>query len=883
MTEQPTGTVTLLFSDIEGSTRLLERLGTASYSVTLELQRRVLRRAFAEHDGFEVDSDGDAFFVAFARAQDAIGAAAAAQDALSGVEWPEGLAFRVRIGIHTGEPLAIAPRYVGLDVHKAARIMAAGHGGQVLLSQATRDLTSNIDLRDLGLHRLKDLAEPEHLYQLGQAEFPPLRSLNRTNLPLATGPLLGRETELARIRELLTAGSRLLTLTGPGGSGKTRLALQAAAELVDEFEDGVFFVPLAPLGAAGAVPDAVAQALGLRPDDNLQAYLQSRRLLLVLDNTEHLAGVERFVADLLIGDVVALVTSRSPLHLSAELELAVEPLAGEAAAELFSLRAAAVGRSVVPDETIVELCRRLDNLPLAVELAAARAKLLAPGAILERLDEALPFLTGGPRDAPERQQTLRATIEWSHELLSAAERVALRRLAVFRGSFALDAAEAVSGADFDLVAALVDKSLLKAVDQRLLMLETIREFAFEQLEAAREASETLLCHARWYEQRVQELARERNGPRAAEIFAWYGAETTNTWVALDTLLASDSEQALAFATELGPFWAARGQIDAGRKWMQRAIGALEPSKVRARDYQRLGQLTLRAGNLHEADAAFERAILLAKADGDAFGQSKALESLSQTAYYALEHDRAVTLAEQAVAAAEQSGDATRIAESKMAHAVALTTVDLLDRARSLLEEVLRFFEGTRNAAGVATAGINLAEVELREGSLVAAGEHALRALEIHEGLEHTFVAYDLEFIGTLHLAADRPDDALVEFGKALEASVAAGDATNVLVAAVGIATTAWRADPSRAARISSAAESKGIHASGIRRDQSDRAMSGVKAALGQEGFDQEVERGRTLSLDETIELAHELAQLAKTGEISANGDDSAESPSKVYN
>jgi predicted ATPase/class 3 adenylate cyclase len=869
MAEQPTGTVTLLFSDIEGSTRLLEWLGPDRYGETLELQRRVLRRAFSEQDGFEVDCEGDAFFIAFARAQQALSAAAAAQDALSAVEWPEGVALRVRIGIHTGEPLAISPRYVGLDVHKAARIMAAGHGGQVVVSQATRELASNADLRDLGLHRLKDLAQPERLYQLGQTEFPPLRSLNRTNLPLATGPLLGRDAELARIQELLTGGSRLLTLTGPGGSGKTRLALQAAAELVDAFPDGVFFVALAPLGAAAAAPGAVAQALGLRPDDDLQAYLGSRRLLLVLDNAEHLAGIEELVADLLCGDVVVLVTSRSPLHLSAELELAVEPLAGGAAAELFSLRAAAVGRSVAPDDTIIELCRRLDNLPLAVELAAARAKLLAPRAILERLEQALPFLTGGPRDAPERQQTLRATIEWSHELLSEAERFAFRRLAVFRGSFTLDPAEAVAGADLDTVAALVDKSLLKPIDdQRVLMLETIREFALEQLEAADETAETLLRHGCWYEQRVLELAPEREGPRAAEILAWYAAETANMWAALDTLLSNDAEQALAFAAELGPFWVARGQIEAGRKWMQRAIGALEPGKVRARDYQRLGQLTLRAGNLGEADAAFERAIGLAKADGDAVGESKALDALSHTAYYALEHDRAAIFAERAVAAAEQSGDPIRLAESKSALAVALMMLDRLDPARSLLEDVLRFFEETRHAGGVALAEINLAEIELREGSLAAAGKHAQRALEIHEGLAHSFAAYDSEFIGTLHLAGDRPDDALVEFGKALEASAAAGDATNVLVAAVGIATAAWRALPGLAAQIWAAAESKGIHASGIRREQSDRAMSAVRAALGQEGFDREVERGRALSLDETVELAQELARLATTREVS---------------
>ena len=871
MAEQPTGTVTLLFSDIEGSTRLLEQLGAVRYGETLELHRRLLRHAFSEQGGYEVDCEGDAFFVSFARAQQALSAAAAAQDALSAVEWPEGLAWRVRMGIHTGEPLAMSPRYVGLDVHKAARIMAAGHGGQVLVSQATRDLASNSDLRDLGLHRLKDLAQPERLYQLGQTEFPPLRSLNRTNLPVAAGPLLGREEELARIEALLTGGSRLLTLTGPGGSGKTRLALQAAAELVDEFADGVFFVPLAPLGAAGAVPGAVAQALGLRPDDDLQAYLGSRRLLLVLDNAEHLAGVERVVSDLISGDVVVLVTSRSPLHLSVELELTVEPLAAEAAAELFSLRAAAVGRSVAPDATIVELCRRLDNLPLAVELAAARAKLLAPRAILERLEEALPFLTGGPRDAPERQQTLRATIEWSHELLSEAERVALRRLAVFRGSFTLDAAEAVAGANLDIVAALVDRSLLKPIgEQRLLMLETLREFALEQLEAAHETDETALRHARWYEQRVQDLAPERDGPRAAEILAWYDTETANTWAALDTVLTESPEQAMAFADELGPYWAIRGEIKAGRSWLRTALDGLEPAKARSRDYWRLGALTFRAGDLVEADTAFERALELAKVSDDAFGESRALEKLSETAYYAQEHHRAAALSRQAVVAAERSGDAKQIAAAQNAFALALMAVDELDTARSLLEDVSTAYQRMGNEVGIAMADLNLAEIELSEGNLVGAAEHALRALEIDERLgAHRYAAYVFEFMGTMHLVGDRPDDAIVEFGKALEASALVDDTTNVLVAAFGIATAAWRAEPRLAARTWAAAESNGIHASGIRRDQSDRAMSAVRAALGQEGFDREVRQGRALSLDETVELSHELARLvAKTGEIS---------------
>ena len=865
MTEQPTGTVTLLFSDIEGSTRLLERLGVDRFSEALELHRRLLRHAFSEQDGFEVDCDGDSFFVAFPQAQQALSSAAAAQKALSGVEWPDGLPWRVRMGIHTGEPMVVARNYLGLDVHRAARIMAAGHGGQVLVSQTTRDLVPPSGLRDLGVHRLKDLSKPERLYQLSDAEFPPLRSLNRTNLPIATGPLLGRRTELARIAELLAGGWRLVTMTGPGGSGKTRLALQAAAEFVDEFADGVFFVALAPLGHAASVPGAIAQSLGLRPDEDLHAYLATRRLLLVLDNAEHLGGVAQVVTDLLRGEIVVLVTSRSPLHLSAEVELAVEPLAAEAAAELFTLRAAAVGRSVAPDATVVELCRRLDNLPLAVELAAARSKLLGPRAILERLEQALPFLTGGPHDAPERQQTLLATIEWSHDLLSDAERVAVRRLAVFRGSFLLDAAEAVADADLDTVAALVDKSLLTTIGEaRFLMLETLREFALEQLVEAGETEQTALRHARWYLQRLRDMAPERDGSRTEETLRWYDAEIANTWAALDALLVEDVQEAMSLVAELGPYWAVRGQIKAARDWMQAAFENVEPAKLLARDYQRLGMLTVRAADVVEARAAFERALDLATEAADELGASSALELLAVTAYLEGDHNRSVELGTRAVVAAERSGDPHQLARTRTVLALPLILVEQFDRARCLLEENVVFYEEMKDASYGAIVELNLAELELHEGNVTSAGKRALRALETFERLgADNLAAFVFEFLGAADLAGGRPEKAITKYGKALDLSAIAGDATNVLAAAVGLATAASGAEPGLAARTWAAAESKGIRASGIRREQSEGAMTAVRAALGEAEFEREAALGRALSLDETIELARELARLSE--------------------
>ncbi|MGZ4412986.1 MAG: ATP-binding protein [Gaiellaceae bacterium] len=478
MAAQPTGTVTLLFTDIEGSTRLLERLGTDRYAEALGLHRRLLREAFERYDAYEVDCEGDSFFVTFATAQDGVSAAVEGQSALGAVTWPEGDEVRVRMGIHTGEPLPVPPRYVGLDVHRAARIMAAGHGGQVLLSQTTRDLVE-ADLRDLGEHRLKDLSAPQRLYQLGEADFPPLKSLWQSNLPVQPLPLIGRERELGEVLDL-SSRSRLLTLTGTGGSGKTRLALQAAAEMVDDHADGVWFVSLASLEDPALVESAIARAVGA--EEELGRFLAEKQLLLLLDNLEQLLpGAATVVAALLDSPGVrVLATSRERLAVSVEQEYPVPTLSEDDALDLFTARAQRLKPTFEPDEAAREIARRLDGLPLAIELAAARVKVMTPTQILDRLGRSLDLLTGGARDAPERQQTLRATIEWSHDLLTTTEQLLFARLGVFAASFDLDAAETVADADLDTLAALVDKNLLRQTeDGRFFMLETIHEFAIE--------------------------------------------------------------------------------------------------------------------------------------------------------------------------------------------------------------------------------------------------------------------------------------------------------------------------------------------------------------------------------------------------------------------
>jgi len=444
MTELPTGTITFLFTDVEGSTRLLREHGER-YGALLAEHRRVLRGVFARYEGVEVDTEGDAFFVAFASARKALAAAREAQQLLD--DGP----LRVRMGLHTGEAQRSDEGYVGLDVHRAARIAAVGHGGQVLVSAATSALVE-VELSDLGAHRLKDLSAPERLYQLGDRTFPPLRTLSHTNLPIPATAFLGRESELEEVTGLLRRDDvRVLTLTGPGGTGKTRLALQAAGTLADDYPDGVFWVPLAPLRDPTLVLPQVAQALGVKLDP--REYIGSRRLLLLLDNLEHLLDAAEAVGELVAScpRLGLLVTSRAPLHLDGEWEYAVDPLAENEAVALFEQRARAVSRAFAANGEVAEICRRLDCLPLAIELAAARAKLLPAHAILARLEQRLPLLAAGSRNAPERQRTLRATIEWSHSLLTEEEQRLFARLAVFAGGWELEAAEEICDADLEIL------------------------------------------------------------------------------------------------------------------------------------------------------------------------------------------------------------------------------------------------------------------------------------------------------------------------------------------------------------------------------------------------------------------------------------------------
>jgi predicted ATPase/class 3 adenylate cyclase len=541
MRELPSGTITLLFADIERSTALLQEVGAERYGAALAEYRNLVRHAVTSQGGVEVDTEGDGYFAAFPSARQAIAAAREAQAALGNS------GFRVRMGLHTGEPLVVDDDYTGLDVHRAARVADAGHGGQVLLSQSTRDLLDPSEtVRDLGRHRLKDLGEPVLVYQLGDGTFPPLRSLGVTNLPIQPTPLIGRERELEEAGRLLRT-HRFVTLTGPGGSGKTRLAVQLAAEAAEDFPDGVVWVPLQSVRDPELVVPTIARALGT--GETLREELAERRLLFVLDNFEQVLAASTKVGNLAaqLPYVKMLVTSREPLHVAAEYEYPVAPLSEHEAVALFLERATAAKPDFTGDGAVVEICRRLDCLPLALELAAPLVKALSAAELLKRLDRRLPILTGGPRDAPERQRTLRAAIAWSNELLTAAEQRAFARLAVFAGGCTLEAAEEVCQADFETVAALIDKNLLRREGDRYQMLETIGEFALERLEERGELEELRRRHAEYYLERARAVERLIRSPRAARALDELERDHGNLRVALEWLSAGTSDRPLRLA------------------------------------------------------------------------------------------------------------------------------------------------------------------------------------------------------------------------------------------------------------------------------------------------------------------------------------------------
>jgi predicted ATPase/class 3 adenylate cyclase len=763
----PSGTITLLFTDIEGSTRLLHELGDR-YVEVLADHRRTLRTAVVEHRGVEVDTQGDAFFIAFAKAPDAIAAARAAQAQLA--KSP----VRVRMGIHSGQPIVTAEGYVGIDVHRGARICAAGHGGQILLSKATRDLLDPApELKDLGEHRLKDLQTPEWLFQLLapdlEPRFPPLRSLSNTNLPAGMSNFIGRERELAELGALLRRDDmRLLTLTGPGGTGKTRLAIRLASESVEQFKNGVFFVALAAVTDPARVLATTAHILGAQESptedtvDALRRHLERKETLLVLDNFEQVLSAAPELSRLLasLPQLKIVATSRERLRLLGEHEYPISPLPEDDAVTLFDVRARAAKPSFrveLDRASVVAICRRLDGLPLAVELAAARVKLLPPQALFARLEQRLPTLTGGPRDLPERQQTLRATIEWSYLLLDDHEQRLFARLSTFVGGWTPEAAEAVCGATLDDLGSLLDKSLLRRdadldAVPRFTMLETIRDYALERLDKRGEGAQLARKHAHYFatlaaavcEGRGHGVARREHYQRSYnEWLQWMSSERDNLVATLAWFVDRRSaDSAIELVLNIWRLWFQRGPMRDGQAWTEKVLdlkGAVRSPEFGwflgcAAEFPRF------RGDYARARALEERAVdlLRRKGEGEKGRLASCIEALASIVEHQKDHDLARTLHEESLAIARELADGDRISHALNGLAVLAFREHDYARMESLAEEEVALARKTA-LRGIPESLGNLAEARRRLGKLDSATELYREALDLSVSMGDSYL------------------------------------------------------------------------------------------------------------------------------------------------
>jgi len=857
----PSGTVTLLFTDIEGSTQLLQSVEDR-YGFILEEHRRFLRKAVEAHGGREVDAAGDSFLAAFPAARDAVRAAAEAQRALREHDWPGGVEVRVRMGIHSGEPVRVGDAYVGVDVHRGARICSAAHGGQILLSQTTSDLLQEerlpgVTLRDLGEHRLKDLTSPQRLFQAVvaglAADFPPPGSLAATALPVQPTPLIGRGDEIEAISTLLAGeGARLVTLTGAGGSGKTRLALQVAADLAERFRDGVVFVGLAALDDAALVPSELAKVLSVRQgeeplSEGLAAHLRGRQLLLVLDNLEQLPEVAPFVGELLSGapGLSVLATSRAPLNLSGEHEFVVPPLpvppvpdlgalARYDSIALFVERARRVDRrfalTAENASAVAEICRRLDGLPLAIELAAARAKVLAPQEMLPRLEQGLGLLAGGARDLPPRQRTLRATIDWSFRLLSEDERTLFARLSVFAGGWTLAAAEALCKPDFDVVgatASLLGKSLVERVEaageSRYRMLRTIRMYGLDALEERGELEAMCLRHAQVYADLTRDAPAGLDGPEQAFWISRIEVEHDNLRAALAFAIERADQVALQLVAQVHRFWLLHGLVREGRRWIRAALDACPAGDpvLRANALFAGGAIEIYFADFDAAVAQTEECLRLARELDDWRLVARALNNLAICAGARGDHEAATALHEQSLAASRALGATAGVASSLCNLAILAMYEGRYADARPLLEESLELARAINHAQGIKLVLTNLGVVSLELGEVERARAMFIEALQAARDLGDPVGVVDC--LGELACIA-------LAFG-----------------------------DTGRAARLFGAEErlrdgiGVPVHEPDVPRH--DRAVGETRARLGDEAFSTAWAEGRDLDIDDAGEYA----------------------------
>jgi predicted ATPase/class 3 adenylate cyclase len=779
MAPLPGGTVAFLFTDIEGSTALWERERQAMASA-VDRHFALLGEAVAAQDGVLFKTIGDAAQAAFPTVPNAIAAAIAAQLALRREDWGDLGPLRARMAIHAGEAAPKDGDYLAPALNRLARVLATGYGEQILLTDTARALATALPLgyalQDLGKHRLRDLIEAERIFQLCgpglPPDFPPLKSLEQqpTNLPTQPTALIGRERELAALRAVLSQETRLITLVGPGGTGKTRLALQAAAESLENFADGVWWVPLAAVTDPENVAQAIAAPLGIREGpaqpllESLAAHLSLRQTLLLLDNFEHLRDAAPQIQHLLHSapGLVMLVTSREPLRLRAEREFPVDPLPlpvsdmgisvedalDAPAVRLFVERAQARKPGFALDAAnvadVVAICRRLDGLPLAIELAAARVRILTPAALLARLDQRLSILTGGARDLPERQQTLRAAIAWSYDLLVPPEQALFARLAVFAGGCTLEAAEAVCSASgglsldlLDGIDSLVQKSLLRQEegpggDPRFTMLETIREFAQERLNELPEVDALRQVHADTL-LALAENVNQEDISAEVDLLNRLEADHANFRLAIAYYTSQGTAslaKRLRLVAALAHFWRTHGHLAEGRRELEEAIAA--------------------AGDipLAECAPAIKGAALLAEAQGDLDGAER--------------------LNEQVLALLRQTGDLAGVADSLTGLGVIARQRGDLKSARSRHQEALDVWRRAGDAAGTAGALLDLGLIRQLEGDYVGAEPAFKESLSLFRRLgDDLGEAHALHYLGLLAMATANLPEAIEWFGESL--------------------------------------------------------------------------------------------------------------------
>jgi predicted ATPase/class 3 adenylate cyclase/predicted negative regulator of RcsB-dependent stress response len=914
MSSLPTGTVTFLFTDIEGSTSLLRELSDR-YADALADYRRLLRDAFLARDGHEVDTQGDAFFVAFPRARDAIVAAIAAQRAVLTHAWPGGAGLRVRMGLHTGEPLTADTGYVGMDVHRAARICAAGHGGQILLSEATRilveeELPEGVSLRDLGEHRLKDLARPQALSQVVVADlpvdFPPLKSLNAlpNNLPTQLTTFVGREHEIAEVKELLSK-TRLVTLTGSGGAGKTRLSLQVAAEVLADFEDGVWLVELAPLSDPDLVAQTVASAVNVREQPNrpvlttLCESLQRKHLLLVLDNCEHLVAACARVSDTLLRacpNLRILATSREALGIAGETSWRVpslslpdprhlpdlERLSAYEAVRLFIDRAVAVLPTfTVTNENapwIAQVCHRLDGIPLAVELAAVRVKGLSVEQIATRLDDRFRLLTGGSRVGLPHHQTLRAAMDWSYDMLSEPERIVLRRLAVFAAGFTLEAAEAVAGGDgvdasevLDLLIHLVDKSLVVAEEQggeaRYRLLETVQQYGRERLRESGEAEAAQRRHRDWYLGLAERVEPKLFGAEQAAWFDRLEVEQGNLRAALMWSIGSGgTEAALRLVGILWRFWAVRGYFEEGSGWLEAVLEVAEksndaPAAFRAKALNAAGFLALSRGGIATARSLLEESLAIQRQLGDKAGIATSLSNLGTAAIHQGDIAMARALLEEGLAIRRELGDKVDIVGSLNDLGAATIEQGDIASAHALLEEGLAIRRELGDKAGIAASLNNLSIVAIQRGAYAAARSFLEESLRLCQEVGDRWLnAVALDTLGDLTRTQGDHAAARALYEESLAISRQLDDQRGVAYCLEGLAAVARaQGQHDRAAQLFAAAEAlretSGDLLRMFERADHDRDVAAVHAGLGDEKFISAWAQGRAMGKERAIEYA----------------------------